>query len=111
MSNESRCGPITSELVEDDPSFADLVTEFVDGLDDRAKAIQEAIDTQAFDMVKSLSHQLKGAGGGYGYPALSQTAAQLEQRAHAEDDTQCRELLDELRSLLARIEVGPASAV
>ncbi|MCH9033628.1 MAG: Hpt domain-containing protein [Planctomycetes bacterium] len=79
MSNESAYGPLTSELVADDPSLADLVAEFVDGLHARAQAIQKAIDAQAFDTIESLSHQLKGAGGGYGYPALSQTAAQLEQ--------------------------------
>ena len=110
MSNDSAYGPVTSELVADDPSLADLVAEFVDGLHARAQAIQKAIDAQAFDTIESLSHQLKGAGGGYGYPALSQTAAQLEQRAHAKDVEQCRELLKELQSLLARIEVGPVSA-
>ena len=106
MSTDITCGPITSELVAEDLSFADLVTEFVDGLDARAQAIQEAIDAQALDTVKSLSHQLKGAGGGYGYPALSETAAKLEQRAQTEDVARCQEVLDELRSLLTRIEVG-----
>lgn len=109
MSNNSVCGAITSELVTDDPSFADLIGEFVDGLDARVQAIQEAIDAQALDTVESLAHQLKGAGGGYGYPALSQVSAQLEKRANSEDVTQCGELLDELRSLLARIKVGTAS--
>ncbi len=109
MSNETTCGPITSELVADDPSFADLVAEFIDGLDARAKALQEAIDAQALDTVQALAHQLKGVGGGYGYPALSRTAAELEQRVQADDIERCKESLNELHSLLGRIEVGPAS--
>jgi len=62
-----------------------LVQQFLSGLPQRTAAIQTALSNQDMNQLKILAHQLKGAAGGYGFPAISQTAAKLEQAAAASD--------------------------
>jgi len=62
-----------------------LVQQFLSGLPQRTAAIQTALSNQDMNQLKILAHQLKGAAGGYGFPAISQTAARLEQAAAASD--------------------------
>ena len=59
---------ITSELVQEDPDFIDLVEEFVASLDDRLSDLQAALAKQDVQQLRNLAHQLKGAGGGHGLP-------------------------------------------
>src|SRR5207244_9189120 len=60
------------------PGMSKLVEKFLSKLDDRMTAIRAAADAQDQNQVKVLAHQLKGAAGGYGFPAISQAAATLE---------------------------------
>ena len=99
--------PIGSELLRDDPSFADIVLQFVDGLGDRLAKMEEAIAAADFEALRRVAHQLKGSGGGYGYPALSEQAADLEKRARARVLDECAEALDDLRKLCDRLVVDP----
>ncbi len=104
--NDSPQTPIPSELVREDPSFADIVIEFVDGLEDRVRAMEEAINQSDFEALRTAAHQLKGSGGGYGYPDLSTTSAELEQYAKAEGLEGCQNVLNDLKSLCGRVVVG-----
>ncbi len=107
MSDTNKQDPIMSELVAEDPSFADLVEEFVGGLDERLRGMRAALDGEEIDTLKSLAHQLKGAGGGHGYPALTDVSGVLEQ--HAKDGAleECKASIEELAALLSRVVVGP----
>jgi PAS domain S-box-containing protein len=60
------------------PGTAKLVERFLAGLPQRVGAIHAAVAGGDTAQVKILSHQLKGAAGGYGFTAVSQAAAQLE---------------------------------
>ena len=106
MTKNSNNGPICSKLVEEDPTFADIVEDFVAGLDGRLQALQEAFATHDFENLRSLSHQLKGAGGGHGYQILTELAAVLEKQAVAEQIDACEQSLAELTSIIGRVEVG-----
>ena len=76
----SGVAPLRSELV-DDPDMLELVDLFVGELPDRIQAIAAALETHDTDSVTRLAHQLKGAGGGYGYPKITEDAAALERAA------------------------------
>ncbi len=106
MSSTSDQSPIASTLVADDPSFADLVEEFVDGLDERLDTMRKAIEAEDFDNLRVLAHQLKGAGGGHGYQILTETAATIETHATVGGTAECRSGLDELTAIRSRIVVG-----
>ena len=104
--NQGPEDPIESELVREDASFADIVVEFVDGLEARLNTMRTAVETRDFESLRIAAHQLKGSGGGYGYPQLTEQAADLEQRANAQTLEECREALDGLRKLCDRVVVG-----
>jgi HPt (histidine-containing phosphotransfer) domain-containing protein len=43
--------------------------------------MREALAHNAFDELRRSAHQLKGAGGGYGYPSITEVARSLETAA------------------------------
>jgi len=69
--------PIRSEY-EDDPDMLEIVQEFVAELPDRVVAMEECFASSDFSRLQTFSHQLKGAGGGYGFPIITDQAAALE---------------------------------
>ena len=100
-------GPIVSELVEEDPSFADILTDFVEQLPLRVQQFEETLESNDLARFSSYAHQLKGAGGGYGFPMLTVVGSRLEQAAQDAQLDECARALDELRSIVARVVVLP----
>ena len=60
------------------PGMSKLVEKFLSKLDDRLAAIRAAVEAHDQAQLKVLAHQLKGAAGGYGFPAISQAAHTIE---------------------------------
>jgi HPt (histidine-containing phosphotransfer) domain-containing protein len=69
--------PIRS-LYEDDPDMLEIVREFARELPERARALEERCAAGHLAELQRLAHQLKGAGGGYGFPRITELAASLE---------------------------------
>jgi HPt (histidine-containing phosphotransfer) domain-containing protein len=70
-------------IYEDDPDFAELVDSFASELPARALALEKHLGEGNLEELKRLAHQLKGAGGGYGFPKITEVAADLEQALKA----------------------------
>jgi HPt (histidine-containing phosphotransfer) domain-containing protein len=70
--------PIRSQY-EDDPDMLELVQGFAAELPGRAQDLESRLDQGALEDLQRLAHQLKGAGGGYGFPQITEAAASLEQ--------------------------------
>ncbi len=98
--------PMGSELLKEDPSYADIVVQFVEGLSNRLATMEEALNSSDFQALRIAAHQLKGSGGGYGYPLLTERAAELEQHAKESLSDKCGEQLEELKQLCARVVVS-----
>lgn len=98
-------GPISSEIVKTDPSFAELVTQFVEGLGERLANMDGAIRAADFERLRVAAHQLKGSGGGYGYSILTELAGGLEKHAKSMSMTDCISSFDVLREVCSRIVV------
>ncbi|MGE3109065.1 MAG: Hpt domain-containing protein [Phycisphaerales bacterium] len=69
--------PIASEFAGD-PDMQEIITMFLQEMPDRVEQLQRLWRDSEFDQVKRIAHQLKGAGGGYGYPSLGAAAGALE---------------------------------
>lgn len=69
--------PIRS-IYEDDPDMLDIVREFADELPERVASIEELLQSGELEELRRLAHQLKGAGGGYGFAKITEMAALLE---------------------------------
>ena len=99
---------IGSEILRDDASLEDVVLAFVGGLKTRISEMETAARNGDFEALRTSAHQLKGSGGGYGYPALTDHAAALERQAQAQASGECVAAVAELKDLCGRIVVEPA---
>lgn len=68
-----------------DPELDELRREFLAEATDKVREIQASLDdkhkSEAIDRLAYLAHQLKGAGGSYGYERISMEAAEIEKAA------------------------------
>lgn len=85
--------PVRSQF-SDDPDFAELLEFFVEALPERREFLTSCHQSNDVDGLRVAAHQLKGAGGGYGFDQLSSLAAQLEEACKAADRMRMRESLD-----------------
>ena len=69
--------PLKSEF-DGDAEMMELVEFFVSDLREKIEAINEAWQSEDGVRLRRLAHQLKGAGGGYGFPTITQAAGDLE---------------------------------
>jgi PAS domain S-box-containing protein len=102
-------GPIMSQYA-DDPEMSELIEAFVARLPETADAMAEALANNCFDELRWLAHQLKGSGGGYGYPSLTEHARKLEDSARAADGEAARLALDELKATVRAAVAGRDAA-
>lgn len=58
--------------------MAILIAEFVASLPGRAHAILDRINQGAIEQARTMAHQLKGAGGGYGFPQVTDAARAVD---------------------------------
>ena len=86
-----------------------LLEELVPGyLQDR----KEDVDTMTaacgqgdFETIRTLGHDMKGSGGGYGFDAITDIGRDLEQSAIGQNTDKVRQLLGALSTYLERVEV------
>lgn len=107
MQNEPLVGysVVTSEYAGD-PDLADILNDFVNGLPQKLQLMREAHASQDFSTLQRLAHQLKGAGGGYGYPALTQVCRMLEEESQKSDPEALTLLLNDMDRLTQAIVRG-----
>jgi PAS domain S-box-containing protein len=97
---------LVSELA-DDPDMAELVNSFLGNLGPKVGQMTEYLSTNRLGDLAKLAHQLKGAGGGYGFPTISDAARQVEHLAKAEQEMEQIQLaVDELTSLCRQAIAG-----
>jgi HPt (histidine-containing phosphotransfer) domain-containing protein len=70
--------PKLRSLFEDDPEMTEILGVFVQEMPGRIADFRACWEGKELDRLTRLAHQLKGAGGGYGYPALGEAADRLE---------------------------------
>jgi|GEM_PF-3664363 len=106
----SRHNALVSTLA-DNPKMQTLITNFVSRLGQRMADIQHAVEARDFDKLRILTHQLKGASAGYGYPAISDAARHLESLVKSEKDIKAlAESARELAALCTRASAPAAPA-
>jgi HPt (histidine-containing phosphotransfer) domain-containing protein len=76
---------LVSHLLEHEPDMRDLVVEFVNELPARVDQMRVAYENLDWERLTRLAHQLKGAGGSYGYPQISGLAAEMEAQFRQHD--------------------------
>jgi len=77
VTNVSDLKPYFSSMA-DDPDMVELITEYVDSFPATVNKIHQTLEQRAFEDLGRIAHQLKGSGGGYGFPEISEAASRLE---------------------------------
>lgn len=58
--------------------YAPIIEQFIQGLAHTLRELESAKSSEDWHYLEDLSHQLKGSGGSFGYPSISDAARQLE---------------------------------
>jgi HPt (histidine-containing phosphotransfer) domain-containing protein len=96
--------PIRS-VFADDPDFRDLLVEFAAAMPERRDGLIGAHRSGEYDLLRTRAHQLKGAGGGFGFPQLTELAAALEKACIAQEPVGIVDALERVVGYLNQITV------
>ncbi len=102
--------PLVS-LFADDPDVAGILDGFVEGLADQLTEMRHAFSDERYTDLKRYAHRLKGAGGSYGYPTLTDAGKKLEVAAAAHDREAADRALEEVAGLCRAIKEGHQTTI
>lgn len=95
----------------DRPELSATLARFVGRLPQRVRRIQTLLEQQNLEELRTALHQLKGAGGGFGFPAITQHAGAAEQAIAAQADLESiSRQVHELIEVIRRVEGYDPSA-
>ena len=92
-------------IIRVDPDIAELIPGFLENRRKDIAAMLDSVQRGDFETVQVLGHSMKGAGGGYGFDAITEIGAALEQAAKQGNAAEVRGRVNELSRYLDRVEV------
>jgi signal transduction histidine kinase/CheY-like chemotaxis protein len=88
-----------------DPRFAQLLERFVSNLPERVAQFEQCLREGDLETLRHAVHNLKGAGSGYGFAAISHESANAEEALKAELSLdEVRHQVEQLIELVERVE-------
>jgi HPt (histidine-containing phosphotransfer) domain-containing protein len=92
-------------IIHVDPEIADLIPGFLENRRKDIKAMDEALRQGDFEAIRVLGHSMKGAGGSYGFDAVTDIGKSLEDAAKNTNAEKIQRSVGELAAYLSRVEV------
>ena|SRR3989338_4187854 len=92
-------------VIHVDPEIKEIIPLFLKHREEDLNAIAQALKTNDFESARRLGHQMKGAGGGYGFEGITKIGADLEVRAKEGDSAGVQKALDDLSDYLQRLVI------
>jgi len=92
-------------IIKVDPDLADLIPEYLVNRRQDVESITLALVSGDFESIRITGHSLKGSGGGYGFPGLTDIGNEIEKSAAQKDGKNISMWVGELSSYLNRLEV------
>jgi HPt (histidine-containing phosphotransfer) domain-containing protein len=86
---------------------ASMVVEYVQRCNIALPAAEAALANLDHNYLRIFGHGLKGSGGGYGIPGLTQAGSLIEEAAKSGDTAELQEQLAHLAVYLSQIEILP----
>lgn len=99
-------GPVFSRLYEDDPELVSILEKYILDLRHSIDKINAAFDNQDWTDLISQMHKLKGTGGAFGFPELSEMAKEIHLSLLDGNTDPVPEKLGELSAYCERILDG-----
>lgn len=105
MSYDTSAAAAVRSAYADDPDFRELLEEFSAAVPERRQGLIDAHRAADHQALRMRAHQLKGAGGGFGFPQLSDLAGELERVCQGNDPARTVEALEAVIGYLNRVTV------
>lgn len=86
-----------------DPDFRELLEMFVSTIPEKQSALRGHFSAGRIEQLRVIAHQMKGAGGGYGFGGLSTRAAALEEACRTDEHAAIAATLGELLAYSERV--------
>ena len=97
---------LTSNLLIKEPDLIDLIDKFISRLPIMRDAINLAHKSNKEDELSGLIHQMKGVGGGYGYPMLTELCKKIEFQIENQDYEKLNDLIEIFNAMAVKIIEG-----
>lgn len=91
--------------IQIDPDLADLIPGFLDNRRNDVARLRALLGQDDFIEIRRIGHSMKGAGGGYGFDAITEFGAEIEKAALRADAAAIEQLAAALQDYLLRIDV------
>ncbi|MDH4225879.1 MAG: Hpt domain-containing protein [Deltaproteobacteria bacterium] len=92
-------------LVELDSDLRELIPEFLERRQHDLPVFRQALEAGDYETLRTMGHQMKGFGGGYGFTELTAIGAEIEQGAKARDSQAIAAHLSRLEEYMQHLEV------
>ena len=87
------------------PVLADRIPAYLQNCRQNVVVMLDALDRVDFETVTSLGHQMRGSGGAFGFQAITDIGAALQEAAESADNDVSRKWVGELSKSLDRVEI------
>ena len=88
-----------------DEDFEDLIPEFFEDIHNDLQSMTEALAGDDYEAVRQLAHSIKGAGGAYGFDAITDIAKHIEDAGKSENRDNVEKYVTELSDYLEHVQV------
>lgn len=92
--------------MEDDSLSTDLIKRFVNSVADKLVKIESLIINRDWQQLEEILHQLRGTGGNFGFPAVSELAEEMELYAKSKNANELNQLLVSLKETHEKMAAG-----
>ena len=92
-------------VVHVDIDLEDLIPGFLENRQKDVQSLENALKENDFEKLRSVGHNLKGVGGGYGFPDMSKMGAEIEVGAKENNMEKVSENVQKLSHYLSNIEI------
>ena len=100
-----------ADMTSWEQTFAGLRASYLAGLEAKAENLARALERGDWPGVDRLAHDLRGSGGTYGFPEISQQAQAAEEATPVRKGLLAEALLQEVRRTLGRRDGGEYRSV
>lgn len=97
------------EWVDVDPDLATIVPGYLENKRKEVSDLENALARSDYEFIQRYGHRLKGSGGGYGFPKLTELGAALEIQCTSKKFDELSEIVSELRAYLERVRLKETS--
>ncbi len=92
-------------VVHIDIDLEDLIPGFLENRQSDLQKLEQALGDQDFEILRSIGHNLKGVGGGYGFHDMTTLGAAIEESASENKLEIVNENVKKLSNYLSSVEI------